>query len=200
MGAMLWLAAVLCGMGVLLVYDFTPGRDGGGAPAHWVASSRIPRRADVPTPIMFAHPKCPCTRASIGELAMLMARCQGRVNAQVVFFRPEGSDEDWARGDLWRSAAAIPGVSVRLDENGREAGNFRATTSGDVVLYDASGNLLFAGGITDGRGYSGDNAGRDALVALLNHGQAANRVTPVFGCSLRDLNSSGGNPQDSCKR
>ena len=42
-----------------------------------------------------------------------------------------------------------------------------ATTSGHVLLYDAGGVLRFAGGITDGRGHEGDNAGLDAALALL---------------------------------
>ena len=58
----------------------------------------------------------------------------------------------------WRSAAAIPGVTVHVDHDGGEARRFGAETSGFVVLYDAHGELLFAGGITTGRGQAGDNA------------------------------------------
>jgi len=180
--AMIWLATVGGGMGVLLVYDFTPGKDSEFVPKVWPAG--LPRAADRPTLVMFAHPKCPCTRASIGELAVLMARCQGLVNAQVVFFRPQGTSEDWDHTDLWRSAAEIPGVKVQSDEGGREARNFRATASGYTVLYDTRGRLIFSGGITDSRGHAGDNPGRSAIVDLLHHRPTANTRTPTFGCSL----------------
>jgi hypothetical protein len=196
--ALLWLAAVGCGTGILLVYDYTPGKDEKSAPKSWSASSGIPHRTDLPTLVMFAHPKCPCTRASIGELAALMTQCQGKVNATVVFFRPKGTGEDWAHTDLWRSAAAIPGVTVRADEDGREAANFQATTSGRVVLYDAGGRLLFSGGITESRGHSGDNAGRIAIVDLLKHGVAADRATPTFGCSLLNPEAKDFAIQASC--
>ena len=185
--SVIWLGAAVAGTRFLLVYDFTPGREGTGkAPSHWPAASEIPHAAALPTLVMFAHPKCPCTRASMGELALLMAHCQGLVDARVVFFQPEGSGEDWSRTDLWRTAAAIPGVTVQADEGGAEATRFHATTSGQTILYDARGDLLFNGGITDGRGHSGDNAGRSAIIGLLNHRTAAVRQMPAFGCSLLD--------------
>jgi hypothetical protein len=80
----------------------------------------------------------------------------------------------------------IPGVTVHLDDAGREARLFASMTSGETLLFDAEGRLKFHGGITASRGHSGDNAGRDALEALLR-GQASQQViTPVFGCSLFD--------------
>ncbi len=47
-----------------------------------------------------------------------------------------------------------------------------------------SGTLLFSGGITGARGHAGDNAGRAAIVALLNQLNPATTATNVFGCSL----------------
>jgi hypothetical protein len=135
---------------------------------------------------MFAHPHCPCTRASIGELAVLMTHCQNQIKACVVFFQPKGSSQDWPHTDLWRSAAAIPGVTVRPDEDGIEAKCFQATTSGHVVLYDAQGKLVFSGGITSSRGHAGDNAGRSEIMQWLRYETAAGSETPVFGCSLLD--------------
>lgn len=180
-----WLATVAGGTGVLLMQDFTPGGDV-SAPKKWPAQTRIRHAADRPTLIMFAHPQCPCTRASLGELAVLMAQCPGRVDARVMFFQPQVGGDDWTQTDLWRSAGNIPGVMVQADVAGSEAKNFRATTSGHVILYDAQGGLLFSGGITESRGHSGDNAGRSAIVELLNHGTPATSATPVFGCSLVD--------------
>jgi hypothetical protein len=181
----IWLALVSIGMGVLLVHDYTPGTDV-RVPGIWPSQSKIPHASGQPTLVMFAHPHCPCTRASIGELMVLMTRCQNKVQASVVFLRPKGSGEDWLHTDLWRSAAAIPGVTVRADDEGQEARRFHVTTSGHVVLYDVDGKLLFSGGITFARGHSGDNAGRAAIRAWVHHEMAAAPETPVFGCSLLD--------------
>jgi len=61
---------------------------------------------------------------------------------------------------------------------------FRIETSGDLVLYDADGRLLFHGGITSARGHSGDNLGRSAIQALLWKEPAQTASTSSFGCPL----------------
>jgi hypothetical protein len=178
-----WLSVI----GVCLVlinrYSTAPGA-AGQAPIHWPAETIILPDAHRPTLVLFAHPRCPCTRATLGELDLLMARVQGRLAAQVWFLKPENTAQDWTNTDLWHTAAAIPGVTVHEDRSGREAALFQAATSGQAVLYDSSGRLRFEGGITLARGHSGDNPGRAALAALVTGKSAHPISTPVFGCSL----------------
>lgn len=135
---------------------------------------------------MLAHPKCSCTRASIGELAELMERVRGTVDAHVLFLHPDDADARWEHTDLWTRAAAISGVTVHSDVGGREAARFRAATSGDTVVYDANGALVFRGGITAARGHAGDNPGRQRIVSLITAGTADRPTSPVFGCPLQD--------------
>jgi hypothetical protein len=85
---------------------------------------------------------------------------------------------------LWGTASALPNVTVLRDDDGVEAARFGAVTSGQTLLYDANGELIFSGGITGARGHAGDNAGRRALIALLEHKEPFHRLTSVFGCSL----------------
>ena len=85
--------------------------------------------------------------------------------------------------------AAIPGVKVLIDENGTEAGLFDAHVSGQVLLYDTEGKLVFHGGITESRGQAGDNAGRAAIESIVNQGTSDRDQTPVFGCPLFDPDS-----------
>jgi hypothetical protein len=179
----LWLLMIGAGVGLLWNYAGTPGT-AAATPDRWPAASRIEPAADRATLVMLAHPHCPCTRASIGELARLMTQAQGRVTAYVLFVKPPGFSDAWVQTDLWASAAAIPGVTPVLDDNGDEAGLFHAATSGQTVLYDAAGNLLFSGGITGARGHAGDNAGRAVIVSLLTSDEAEERGTPVYGCPL----------------
>jgi glyoxylase-like metal-dependent hydrolase (beta-lactamase superfamily II) len=113
-----------------------------------------------------------------------MAQAHGRVTAYVLFLKPADSSDDWERTDLWQSAASIPGVNVVVDDDGFEARRFHAATSGQTALYDDEGRLLFSGGITGSRGHSGDNAGRSAIVSILNAGEAEAAETFVFGCPL----------------
>jgi hypothetical protein len=179
----LWLFMIAVGVGALWSYESTPGA-AAAAPGMWPAASSIKPDAKRATLVMLAHPHCPCTRASIGELALLMTQAQGRVTAYVLFVKPAGFSDKWVQSDMWSSAAAIPGVTPVLDDDGTEAGLFHAETSGQTVLYDATGNLLFSGGITSARGHAGDNAGRTAIVSLLTSEEAEERGTPVFGCPL----------------
>lgn len=180
---MLWLAAAAAGFIVLLNYQNARGRVG-LTPQHWPSASRLALDSNNDTLIMFAHPRCPCTRASLEELNRLLGRSEGKVAAQVVFFRPAAFSSDWVRNGLWKSAAAMPGVTVVEDIDGAQARLFGAKTSGYVVLYDAAGKLLFEGGITSGRGHAGDNAGEEAVASLLKGHAVALAQTPVYGCSL----------------
>jgi hypothetical protein len=184
----LWLLVVGIGLAVLMGYENTPGT-GARALATWPADSRIQRVPGRATLVMLVHPHCPCSRASIGELALLMAQSQGRLSANVLFLKPPGFSDDWEKTDLWQSAEGIPGVKATIDYDGVEARRFHASTSGQTVLYDAEGHLLFSGGITIARGHAGDNAGRSAIVALLNEKVTEQTETPVFGCPLFDDNS-----------
>jgi hypothetical protein len=179
----LWLLIIGGGLVILRDYESTPDI-AAATPDLWPAASRIEPAADRPTLVMLAHPHCPCTRASIGELARLMAQAQGRVTAYVLFVKPADFSDEWVQTDLWASAAAIPGVTPVRDDGGVEARLFHAATSGQTALYDAAGHLLFSGGITSARGHAGDNAGRAAIVTLLTSDEAAGRGAPVFGCPL----------------
>lgn len=186
--AVLWVFAVSAGLWIMWTYENSPGT-AATPPARWPAESRVPRVSDRATLIMMAHPHCPCTRASVGELALLMARTQGRVSAYVLLLKPQGMPDNWEKTDLWNSAASIPGVHVLLDEDGIEAERFHAATSGQTLLYDKNGRLLFSGGITAARGHSGDNAGRSAIVSLLMQGESERTETFVFGCPLFEPSS-----------
>jgi hypothetical protein len=181
--ATIWLAASAAGLWVLWQYDNTPGTDA-HAPAHWPVATKLTRAIDGQTLVMLAHPHCSCTRASLGELAESIARAQTRPKTYVLFMTPKRFPDGWENTDLWRTAASLPGVTVVRDEDGREAQFFGAATSGQTLLYDSDGLLIFSGGITGARAHAGDNIGRQSLVALLNQKPAGRSGTSVFGCSL----------------
>ena len=178
-----WLVVVALGVGVLWQFAAQPGSEKGPA-RQWPEGSQLMAARDRPTLVVFAHPKCPCTRATLAELARLLARSKDRVETHVVFVRPLGSAAGWERTDLWDSAAAIPGVAVAVDPEGAEARRFGATTSGYTLLYGTDGHLQFSGGITGSRGHAGDNPGEDAIISLLTTGRSDRVKTPAFGCAL----------------
>ena len=188
-----WAVTVALGLRVLLNYETKAGQVG-AVPTSWPSASQIKRSASCPTLVMLAHPRCPCSRASVGELAQIMARVQGKMAAYVVFLKPEHGS-GWDDTDLQRSAAAIPGVSVLSDIEGAEARRFGAETSGHTLLFDRNGHLLFSGGITQSRGHSGENGGERAIISLVNNAAAERFATSVFGCALRN---SAARAQERC--
>ena len=183
LAAGLWAGAMAGGFWLLYAYAASPGQ-GGDLPLSWPAKASLQPAPERATLLVFAHPRCPCTRATIGELALLMTRCQGQIETRVLFYKPSGSTAAWEQTDLWRAAEQIPGVQVSADLDGVQARQFSAKTSGHALLYSPSGQLLFSGGITPSRGHAGDNTGRSAIVALVTGSIPEATATGVFGCPL----------------
>lgn len=137
--------------------------------------------------VMVLHPHCPCSRASLDELAVLLSRARGSVDACVLFALPEGMEDGWVRTSFWEKAVAIPGVTAIVDKDCIEADRFGISTSGHVLLFGADGILKFSGGITSARGTTGPNAGENSILAVLQSGTAPHPETPVYGCPLHEV-------------
>jgi hypothetical protein len=189
-----WLGVAVGGFAVWENYDAAPGdnpraADSTGGPAgtgRWEL-------------VMFAHPRCPCTRASLDELGEVLAS-NPAVRVRVLFVRPAGAGDGWERGDSWSAAAGLPGAEVACDRDGAEARRVGATTSGHVELTDPAGRVVFRGGVTKARGRAGASAGRRAVLAHLRGDQTADREAPVFGCPLFAPNDTCLEGCGSCPR
>ena len=185
-----WAVAVAAGVGSLWKYETQAG-PAVVTHAHWPAGAVVGLDSSRANLLLWLHPHCPCSRATLGELARVMTRCEGKIAATVFVLQPPNKPQGWERTDLWFTAARIPGVTVVADADGAEARRFGASTSGHAMLYSAQGRLLFCGGITAGRGHGGDNAGASAITALVrNHKPHQTSEQPartaVFGCPLQD--------------
>jgi hypothetical protein len=180
----IWTPAVGFGIHKLLQYSYTPGRPAAASP-EWPRNPWIQLARDRPTLLVFAHPKCPCSVATVAELARIVALHEHNLSVAVFFYRPSTEPPDWARTDLWRDASAIPGARVMEDLDGAAARLFGAFTSGETLLFGKDGRLAFHGGITPARGHAGDSSGRDAILNLLAGKPAASNSAPVFGCSIQ---------------
>jgi hypothetical protein len=181
--AILWLAGAGTGLYVVWAYDNTPGA-AATPPDHWPANDAVALATDRPTLVLLAHPQCFCTQATLAELTEVLARADVTPRTYVLFLKPQGVPAGWTDTTLWRQASALPGVKVMRDDEGLKARQFGAETSGQIVLYDAHGTLIFSGGITGSRGHAGENPSRTALVGLLNDPSSEHRRTSVFGCPL----------------
>jgi hypothetical protein len=183
----IWLVAVAAGFGVLLRYASTPVPQDGAHPGRWPATTALTKSSARSQLVLFAHPNCPCTRASVAELSRLMGRFRDRLDARVLVVQPPGAGDGWADTGLHERARTIPGVRVAIDRDGVEARRFGAVASGTVLLYDRRGRLLFHGGITSARGHEGQSFGQQRIASLLTTGRADSNQAPVFGCVLFDV-------------
>jgi hypothetical protein len=180
----LWSAAIVAGMQRIWTYESTPGEQT-SVPESWPGSSLLSVDRQRATLMMFVHPLCACTRASLTELREALDSMQRSPAVYIVLLNPHGLVKDWNEV-MANIAARIPEATIVTDVDGAAAGKFGASTSGHVVLYDRDGTLSFSGGITGGRGHVGDNDGRRGLVAALHGGSEHAHEHPIFGCGLDD--------------
>lgn len=180
-----WVAALAVSMVMVYFHGNVASRTVPSAPT-WPGTSTLERTPGLPTLVMGAHPLCPCTRASLDELNVVMNRFQGKVTAYVLFIHPTGTDATWDAASTRARAGDIPGLVALTDLDGVESAKFHLSVSGQIALYDANGKLVYSGGITGARGHAGDNAGRELVTTWLQQGTAAGDHQPVYGCGLAD--------------
>lgn len=154
--------------------------------SQWPVDSTIVRLTERPTLVLFLHPKCPCSRATVGELERLplLIPSDALPDVCVVAAAPR------ATGDLWWSSpfldriARLPNARMVRDPGGVETDLFGARVSGTVLLFDSAGNRLYAGGVTMSRGHAGDNVGLQAVTKLLGDHRASVSPIPPLGCEM----------------
>ncbi len=179
---LVWSIVVGVGLVYLNEYSVRPGATA-DSPAFISPNDLHKNAKNLPTVLVFAHPQCPCTRATIHELEQLVAHSQGLVEVRVLFLQPQSEPREWVESSLWQQTSKIPDVNISTI-NEKELEQFGEVTSGQTMLYDVAGNLVFSGGITDSRGHEGDNIGRSVIEGYLRGNEISIRQTPVFGCAL----------------
>lgn len=189
----LWLITVVAGFGYLFRYQANPGR-GAEAPARWPTTSKLVLEPDGLTLVLFVHPRCPCTRASLLEFHRVLTDGHERISGRVVISVPETADRQWPETDLLDYATEQLKVPVLIDIDLIETRRFGIHTSGDALLYDYRGQLLFSGGLTPSRGHQGDSRGRALVLGVEQESmqqQDTLGTSAVYGCPLE-------NPSDFC--
>jgi len=180
--------AVVAGWTLLFRFSSTPGAQL-AAPEVWpsgIASAALPRPGSGPasTLLVFVHPQCSCTHATLAQLDRILERARNESHAQVrvalvVYASAALPVEPFASASLLTAPATV--VS---DPGGHLARRFGASTSGEIVLYSSNGRLLFQGGVTPERDHAGDSLGGDALRDALTRGTPQSKHFSVFGCTI----------------
>jgi hypothetical protein len=181
----LWLSILTVGFALVIDYHTRPGV-AAAAPRHWPTASALTLSQQGATLVMFIHPQCPCSNASLLELEALLKQTATPSRSFIVLVN---SLADHSPTETWATAHGMTGVTVVSDTSGRETELFGSQTSGDLFVFDRDGRLTFQGGITAGRGHVGQGVSSQTAKEAILHGRALER-RPVFGCPLVD--SAGG--------
>ena len=177
-----WVALIASASVVLWRYSAAPGSTAEG-PARIPAEFRDEERPDEFVLLMAVHPRCPCSRATIAELAKILTHSPRVCRPVLLAFKPGTEPDSWIETGLCRDARKL-GAEIRIDENGERAIAMGMQTSGQVLLYDPRGDLRYQGGITSARGHQGDNAGQRYVERILHGDDVPLAKLPVYGCSI----------------
>jgi hypothetical protein len=182
-----WTVCAGFGLWAVSGYGFTTVPDATTrVPREWPVNSTIERIAARPTLLVFLHPLCPCSRATISELERLVvATPPAELPAiRVVVAAPADADDRWWSSPLVVRASQLPNSILVRDVDGQEAARFGVRVSGTTLLFDRAGARTYAGGVTIARGHAGDSAGLAAVAQLLHNPAADVVAVPPFGCEL----------------
>lgn len=176
--------AIIIGIGTVWMLDYSsrPGRIG-NSPASLSTDYLNDNSSKLPKLLVFLHPQCPCSRATLTELNRLVERNSDSIDVNIFFYQPANESREWVETALWKTASEIPNAKISpISET--ELQKFGAITSGQTLLYDSDGNLVFSGGITSARGHEGANSGSNIIEGYLHGKPTTFSETPVFGCIL----------------
>ena len=183
LATLIWCTAISLGWLALANYGQRPGVLY-APPEYWPQTTALVNNSLAGRLLVFIHPHCPCTRASLTELDRLLARHPGVFHCSVVLVKPPGTSAEWHASQLMQIIASIPHVDMVIDQDAVEAGRFQAETSGVAMLYDLRGKLVFHGGLTSARGHEGDSLGLRVLQDFARGQSPTIDRSAVFGCPL----------------
>ena len=179
----LWLFVCAFLTAQLIAFGARPGEKAQTAKS-FPQTTKLKLTKDKFTVVAFLHPQCPCSKATIGELEEFMGNHGDDSTAYALFLKPVGCNEEFARSELFEQSSRIKGVQTIVDNDGLEAKIFGSKTSGQVMVYDPRGCLVFSGGITSSRGHYGDNDGLDAVCNIVQKKEKSIECSEVYGCPL----------------
>ena len=174
----IWTCAFVFAWATLFDHAYTPAKT-----PHGTAPTLSIEPSDSYRIVIFAHPFCPCTRATLNELDESLARLPRNTSVNVIFVSV-GLNADASESSLVRLAREIRGVTVNFDETGHEAHRFGATVSGEAFAFNPAGQIVYHGGLTPGRGHQGDAMGQERLEQIIRGNSHELCIAPVYGCTL----------------
>ena len=181
---MAWTLAAFAGMTAFMRAAYAPDASA-VAQDVWPVDLDLPRTRSEPAYVVCLHPRCPCSEATADALVEILGTATN-ADAYVLFAVPDNAGSDWTDTPLVTRLREIKGLHIVFDRGGRRSATLGAKASGQAFVYDPAGRLVFAGGLTPGRGERGETAGTAVFRASMagQLGSPAASRAPVFGCAL----------------
>jgi hypothetical protein len=185
-GSIVWLVVLSSSLFALSAFGRLAGHSGVPSVSF---QSQLFRSGEKQILIVAVHPRCPCTRATVSELAKIIAHAKNNIDLKALVYIPSDATREWTDTSSIGRLREL-GFAIILDPKGKIAEQLGAETSGHVLLYRQNGELALSGGITAGRGHEGDNPAKDRLLRALEAAEHSPTIfTAIYGCSL-----------DNCRR
>lgn len=185
-----WAVLLAGSFAVVHAYMGRPGPSASAVAAQWPAQTELGQPDGMAQLLVFLHPRCPCTDATLANLVTALGtpRESGSM-CEITVIMSGPAVSEGCPPHLQRRLEAMGSVTVRNDVDGSIARDFGAITSGHVVWCDGRGRVAFSGGITPGRGHVGPCESLARLTALVQHqhGDGPLEPTPVYGCAIFDM-------------
>lgn len=180
---LLWALMVsLCFIG-LMQYKAEPGTQ--SQPPKVAPTANEPHSSLNNQLLVFLHPQCACSFATLNELKRLMHSINDTPTLTIYFADIMPIAELKTHG-LWELATSISSAHVTIDTDNQRIDTFDQHVSGNILFYNRDGQLAFNGGITSSRGHEGDSQGKLKLMAILNQESPAYASSETYGCRLKE--------------
>ena len=180
----LWLFILVAGISAFAKFAYTPGETA-HAPKLWPALTRLKAPNQLPKLLVFVHPKCGCSEATLRNLEKILPDLVNKVQIKIVM--NDLGDPAMLQGSkAFAQASAFKNVDIVVDHGGYETAAFGVKTSGQAMLYDETGHLVFQGGLTPFRGHEGVSEGEISVVKWIQTREMVWKDTSVFGCAMKE--------------
>lgn len=184
----IWGVLVIVISSYFYIYQFTDG--------HFIikedykkALSLLDKQSqqEYPLTLLFLHPECPCSDASIYEITQ-MQKLNSEMNFKIIISYPKNTYNKWVSSNRAKRQL-LKNKSIELidDKNNVLSDAFGASTSGVTLIFKEENNLVFAGGITPSRGHLGRTIAHEIIKEASLFSFTKNEV---YGCSI--------NTQENC--
>ena len=179
------IGIIVSGSVKILDYSNRPG-ESGDVPERILKLNELENALSpsAPTLLLFLHPHCPCTKATIKNLDSVLNTSPDTVNFYAVAFCPLDETEQWVQSPIMNTLIEDLDAKVIIDHGSEISSAFGIKCSGHILLYSDRGELQFDGGITSSRGHEGYCLPQNDLQKILSNDAEQPVHWPVFGCPL----------------